>query len=243
LVSSHFDINGLLVLSYQMKEVTKIEKEQNIIDAAEQVFAKVGFKNANMQKIADLAKITKVTLYSYYKSKENLYMAITHKALSLLVDQFYKTIELSKDKPGLESTIAILEKFMTFCEENYLYSEVLLDYFSMNRSSAQGTNTDKLTDAMMDSIYLAKVQDMQNLPFKLITQEIQRGRKDGSIHSESDPMLHTLHGWTSSIGYIKVVASSGNNASPLFNVRLTDLKKLNLQTARILLSSNYTVDL
>ena len=215
-----------------MKDKKKTLKESAIISAAEEVFGEVGFKNAKMEDIALKAGITKVTLYTYFQSKENLYLAVTYKALQLLIEKYYETIDKSRENTGLESVLAILDGFMTFCEQNYLYSEVLLEYFAVVRSTSDGTNEAKLTEAVKDSIYYVKLQDLQNLPFKLTVKEIERGKKDGSIISTLDPMLTTLHGWTMVIGYAKVMSASGTNATPLFNVSLLDLKALNLKLAK-----------
>lgn len=215
-----------------MKDKKKTLKESAIISAAEEVFGEVGFKNAKMEDIALKAGITKVTLYTYFQSKENLYLAVTYKALQLLIEKYYETIDKSRENTGLESVLAILDGFMTFCEQNYLYSEVLLEYFAVVRSTSDGTNEAKLTEAVKDSIYYVKLQDLQNLPFKLTVKEIERGKKDGSIISTLDPMLTTLHGWTMVIGYAKVMSASGTNATPLFNVSLRDLKALNLKLAK-----------
>ncbi|MBK9256120.1 MAG: TetR/AcrR family transcriptional regulator [Saprospiraceae bacterium] len=223
-----------------MKGSKKNLKESNIIEAAEQVFSVVGFKNAKMEDIAAKANITKVTLYSYFQSKENLYMAVTYKALQSLIEKYYETIDRYKEKTGLESTLAILDSFMLFCEQNYLFSEALLEYFALVRSSSAGTDETRLTDAIKDSIYYMKLQDMHNLPFKLTVKEIERGKKDGSIRSDVDPMLSTLHGWTMVIGYVKVISASGTNATPLFKVSLKDLKKLNLKIAKELFSRHST---
>lgn len=215
-----------------MNDNKKVKKEAAIIDAAEKVFGEVGFKNAKMDDIAKKAGITKVTLYTYFQSKENLYLAVTHRALQLLIEKYYEVIDKNKDKSGLECVLAILEGFMSFCEKNYLYSEALLEYFAMVRSTSDGTDESKLTEAVKESIYYVKIQDLQNLPFKLTVKEIERGRKDGSIHSTIDPMLSTLHGWTAVVGYVKVISASGKNATPLFKVSLNDLKTLNLQVAK-----------
>ncbi|MBK8347753.1 MAG: TetR/AcrR family transcriptional regulator [Saprospiraceae bacterium] len=215
-----------------MKDNKKNLKESLIIKAAESVFGDVGFKNAKMEDIAKKAGITKVTLYTYFQSKENLYLALTFKALQLLIEKYYETIDKYKDRSGLDSVIAIFDTFMLFCENNFLYSEALLEYFALVRSTSDGTNEAKLTEAVKDSIYYVKLQDIQNLPFKLTVKEIERGKRDGSIISTLDPMLTTLHGWTMVIGYVKVVSAAGTNATPLFKVSLNDLKSLNLSLAR-----------
>lgn len=220
-----------------MRDSKRNLKEQNIIEATEKLFTKVGFINAKMDDIASEAGITKVTLYSYFQSKDNLLLAVTHKALQLLIDKYYSHLSAYKSKSGLESALAIFDLFIEFCEENFMYSELLLNYFSVIRSSSQGANEDKLTEGIRESLYFRKINDIQNLPFKLTAQEIQRGQEDGSIRSDLDPMLATLAAWSSSIGYIKLLAASGNNIKPLFNVDMDQLRKLQLKAARDLISN------
>ena len=186
-----------------------------------------------MEDIASEAGITKVTLYSYFQSKENLQLAVTYRALELLIDNYYNCLDAHKSDTGLASTIAIFRLFIDFCEKNFLYSEVLLNYFELIRSTASGNQVEKLTEGLKESIYFRRLQDMQNLPFKLTVKEINRGMEDGSIRDDIDPMLATLAAWTASIGYIKVVSAAGSK--PLFNVDKEALKNLQLKSASDLL--------
>ena len=213
-----------------MDRAKKIVKENNIINAAEEIFGKVGFHNAKMEDIAQCAGITKVTLYSYFQSKENLYMAVIYNAFQSLTEIFYSTIDSSRHKNGFDGTLAIFDSFYHFCENNFLYSEAMLDYFSIIRNIKRG-NTDGESN-IADNIYFNKIQDIQNLPLKLTVKEMTRGMKDGSIRTDIDPMLHTIQGWTMVVGYIKLLIASGNNDSSLMNVDLKSLKKLSLDMAR-----------
>ena len=217
-------------------------KENQLIDAAEKVFANVGFKNAKMSDIAKAAGITKVTLYSYFQSKENLYMAVTYRAFQTLTNLYYATIDEYKNKSGLESALAIMETFMDFCVDHFLYSETMLEYFALVRSTAQGKDTAKLTDAMRESLYYRKIQDIQTLPFTLVSKEIKRGIDDGSIKSRKSPMFLTIHTWTSVTGFAKVVAASGGNTSPLFDTNLSDLKDYSLKLTRLTLENEHIQD-
>ena len=218
-----------------MKATTKILKEQKIIEAAEKVFASYGFKNARMEEVAKEAEITQLTLYAYFRSKENLYMAITYNALQKLAVICDDLIASNVNKPGIESVVAIMEGFMDFCQENPLYSEVLLDYFSLIRSITEDDK--KLTDAMKESNYFPKVQALHNYPFKLTAKEIQRGIDDKSISERVEPMVATLYGWTAAVGFVKISAASGSNTSSIFNVKMSDLRKTNLEMQRRLLES------
>ena len=221
-----------------MKIKTRENKEKNIINSAEHVFARFGFKNARMEDIATDAGITKVTLYSYFQSKENLYLAVTFYALRDLVSEFRKTLKTNADMSGLDSTIEILKLFIEFCENNYFYSEILLDYFSLMRSTSLSDNHLKLTEAMKGSEYFDKLKKLHNLPFKLTVNEISRGIADGSIRNDVDPMFCTLQGWAMAVGYIKLISASGEKANQLFNVDLQKLKDFNLDLTRQLLSKS-----
>ena len=54
-------------------------KEVIILNAAEKIFEEVGFVNATMDDIAREASMSKGSIYFYFQSKENLYMAITYR--------------------------------------------------------------------------------------------------------------------------------------------------------------------
>lgn len=218
-----------------MKQDKRARKIAQIIQAAEHTFERLGYRNAKMEDVAAEAGITKVTLYSYFQSKENLYLSITYTGFQKLLDAYYLTIKENKDSSGLTSTLAILETSMDFFTNNFLYSETLLEYFSIIRTSDQGQNKSKLTEAIKDSLYFNKMQDIQNLPFKLSFQEIEKGKKDGSIHSSLDSMLLALQGWSMVTGFAKILGASGSTVKPLFQIELMELKKINLDLARLLL--------
>lgn len=216
-----------------MKEDKRLTKEAAIITAAEKVFSKYGYKNAKMEDVAKYAGITKVTLYSYFQSKENLYMALTYKGYQKLLNGYYQVIDKYKNKSGLIAYLALLDRFMDFSSENFLYNEALLNYFSTIRSG----NEQKLTDAIKDSIYFKKMQDVHNILFKLGAKEIIRGKEDGSILNKFDPMFLSLHAWSMIVGYSKVLVASGNRETSIFHIKMSNLKKITLQTAKLTLIS------
>lgn len=207
-------------------------KEAKIIDAAIGIIGEVGFRNAKMDDIAKAAGITKVTLYSYFQSKENLYLAVIYRTFQALTEVFYNTIDQNKENTGLESTVNIFASFFDFCEQNYLNSETFLDYFSMVRSLYRESDSPSMINTITDSIYFKKLQDLQNLPLKLTVKEIERGKRDGSIKPDIDPMLHTIQGWTMVVGYIKLISASGPNDAPLLNINLKSLKQMSLKVCK-----------
>ncbi len=218
-----------------MKLATKLKKEKAIIDSAERVFAQVGMKNARMEDIAQEANITKVTLYSYFQSKDNLIMAITYNALNQLEKEYKVVLKMADQLNGLELTMEIMEIFVKFCENNFFYSEVLLEYFSLVRSTSVMTDETKLSQATKGSDYYSKLKSLHNYPFKVTAAAIKKGILDGSIDKNIDPMTSTISGWIMITGYVKLLSASGDSTIPIFNVNLDDIKHYNFKIVRSIL--------
>lgn len=61
----------------ERKEREKESRKEEIINAAQKIFFEKGLPAATMDEIAEAAELSKGTLYLYYKSKEDLYLAVT----------------------------------------------------------------------------------------------------------------------------------------------------------------------
>ena len=179
-------------------------KEDDIIRAAEKVFFSMGFGNAKMEDIAKEAGYSKVTVYSYFGSKENLFMALTHKAMQHLIDGMYDSLDKIKGKSGLESFMAMAENYLKFCVSHRHYVDLMLNYLSIVRMTVAGDKLDKISQAMQDSIYYRKIRGIQNVTIDLTVEEIKRGQNDGSIKTQKSPWLIHHMMWSMITGYAKV---------------------------------------
>ena len=91
-------------------------RRQLILDVAGQVFARAGYESASMDEMAELAGVSKPMLYTYFGSKEGLYLAYIERAGGDLVDR------LLTAGPRRQSPAAALEaridEFLAFVEEH-----------------------------------------------------------------------------------------------------------------------------
>ena len=78
------------------------ERKVQIINAAEDVFTKKGFDQARMDDIAEETGLSKGTLYLYFKSKDDLIIAI----LDRMVQREFKQLE-NLNQDGMSATDAI----------------------------------------------------------------------------------------------------------------------------------------
>lgn len=82
-----------------------------LVDVARQLFAKKGVEDTTMNDIAVASKKGRRTLYTYFKSKEQIYMAVVESELEMLSDRLEEAAEktMSPDKKILELIMAHLD--------------------------------------------------------------------------------------------------------------------------------------
>ncbi len=69
------------------RDQKKAESRRRILDAARDVFFRDGFMRANLDEIAEKAGVAKGTLYRYFKSKADLYVAVLADNLELFLER------------------------------------------------------------------------------------------------------------------------------------------------------------
>jgi AcrR family transcriptional regulator len=75
----------------------KTEVKEKIVQAALTTFSKYGYDKTRMDDIAENAKISKGTLYLYFKSKEKLFYAISENSTKELKEQISKLFSKKED--------------------------------------------------------------------------------------------------------------------------------------------------
>lgn len=75
-----------------------------LVDVARQLFAKMGVENITMNDIALASKKGRRTLYTYFKSKEDIYIAVVESELDMLSDMMKRVAEknISPDEKMIE---------------------------------------------------------------------------------------------------------------------------------------------
>lgn len=214
-----------------MSKSKREEKEQSILDSAEQMFSLMGYENTKMENIADNIGISKGLVYFYFNSKENLYMALTFQAMRTMNDMFYNVLQDNQGKNGLDSTMVLAEAYIDFLERHPFYLELLNNYTSLVRSSNQKNN--QLTDAMKNSIYFRKIKDIHNIPITIFQEEIARGQKDGSIHNKRSPNLLYMTLWSLVVGFNQLKsAAAQNNRMTMYQIDIREWKNYIVELIR-----------
>jgi AcrR family transcriptional regulator len=79
------------------KERERQVRRNAIIDTAEEFFVSRGYDDTNVDDLAKQAGYTKATIYNYFESKDDLFVAVTSRAFANLCH----TLEQYMKKPGI----------------------------------------------------------------------------------------------------------------------------------------------
>jgi AcrR family transcriptional regulator len=98
------------------KRLPRAVREQQMLDAAVQVFSINGYHETSMDAIAAKAEISKPMLYLYYGSKEDLFGACLTRELGRFVDAVRADINFSL--PPKDMLRSVILSFLSYIDEN-----------------------------------------------------------------------------------------------------------------------------
>ena len=156
--------------------VDKEKKKKYLISIATDVFSKKGFHATKMSEIADAAGVAKGTLYEYFSTKEDLFLAIYDEWIT----EYEKTIvqRFTHAEDALERTDAIRTSAVDFYVSHRNHAPLILEFW------AHALRSD-------DRRFLEKIKSLQNhlmTKGEYITQEMVQS---GFFHA-IDPQSFTL---------------------------------------------------
>jgi AcrR family transcriptional regulator len=122
------------------------ERKEQILDAAEKVFTHKGLDEARMDDIAEGTGLSKGTLYLYFKSKEDLIIAILDRIFRGLFEQLEArkgnelsateaiwrfTDEATRDYKRMLHMVPIAYEFLALAFRNETVQKALKQYFNL----------------------------------------------------------------------------------------------------------------
>lgn len=179
------------------KERKILRTKKIILDAAKELFSEKGFDSITMEEIADLAALSRATLYNYFKTKEEIYFNIGISKLEHWIEQ-YELLDSTKYS-GEQQVLFLTENLVKDILEFPLYSKLLRRFFYRSK---------ELNLPIQDVFYssmIEKKEIQKNSKFKpqnqifldllecyinyrqLWQKSIEIGIKDGSITAPSNP--------------------------------------------------------
>ena len=175
----------------ERKEREKQQRREEIIQAAEKVFFTKGFDKSTMDDIAEHAELSKGTLYLYFKSKEDLHMAVARKAIGMLnsITEGVKKVQGNAMEKLLHMGRACIE--FSNSHPDHMKAIMTLEGFELQSISLT-------IEEMQDMIY-------KESPVGMVIEIVEQGVGEKLIRSDIPPAMiaHTL--WMQVLSVIRFV--------------------------------------
>jgi AcrR family transcriptional regulator len=105
-------------------EAGRQRREEEILDAAARLFAQRGFSEANTQELADTLGVGKGTIYRYFPSKEDLFLAAVDRAMRQVTATVDRAVE-GLEEP-LERMLCAMQTYLAFFAQHPEYVELIM---------------------------------------------------------------------------------------------------------------------
>ncbi len=145
----------MITTSKTKKDVVTEFRTSEILEAARKVFAKKGFHDATVDDIANAAGVAKGTVYLYYRSKQEVYLA----ALKFGIAQMYSALveEVRQVSTTEEKLRALIAAKLAYFEENRDFFKIY--YFELGKIPTHpGT-----IDSEFKSLYLDQARLVESI--------------------------------------------------------------------------------
>jgi TetR/AcrR family transcriptional regulator len=180
----------------ERRQEEKDRRRGEIVDAAEALYAELGWDAVTMDQVARRARLSRALVYVYFKDKRDLHFALVERALEELKVRFEAAI--TKHDCGIDQCESLGRAYLAFSRE-------LPHYFdACARFQAHQTETGEL-----EPNELACAQAGHRV-HEVIVATLNRGIADGSVRGDlGDPYVTSLALWAFTHGVILIAASKG----------------------------------
>jgi AcrR family transcriptional regulator len=147
------------------------DKQRGVLDAAAQEFAERGFNAANINRIAESAKVSVGSIYKYFETKTHLYLEVVNRGLDLIAEALDPI--LTSDSPLEERIDAIVDAIFTGAR----------DYPVMNRLYCRFTSEGD------GELARQLASRLESITADAYGKLLEQGQRDGLVTTDIDPRV------------------------------------------------------
>lgn len=154
----------------------KARHKEEIITAAEKVFFKKGYDGTTFDEIGKVAEFSRRTLYTYFKSKDDLYLAVHLRYNRMKIESLDKGMQLAPT--GYDKVFAFGEEYYKFFAKypEYLRFQLYMDVQGLDYCQIQ---EDTLNEFL----------EVNEKGFDLVAKALELGQKDGTVKKEENVII------------------------------------------------------
>jgi AcrR family transcriptional regulator len=170
------------------REEEKERRRAEMVDAAEALYAKVGWEAVTMERVAKSARLSRALIYVYFRDKNDLLHAITERALLELRERFVQAAAMHP--LGIDQVQAIGRAYVLFQQEMPYRFDACSRFHA---HQAAGNPAEDACAAAGDAV------------IAVIVRALMQGQADGSIRKDiGNPAQVCVMLWAFTHGLIQI---------------------------------------
>lgn len=177
------------------------QRRDRIVGIAEQLIVEKGLENVTFEEVAAAAGYTKRTMYHYFRDKEELSLAVVHKALLLLNAQMREAVE----QPGDSIIRALAWAYFRFFLDHPAYFDLTMRYEARTCLYYRDKNAPALNG------FKAACQEATDATTSILTEALGHAMEQGLLRTTLTPRQMMLVMWGQISGIMQVILMRRNH--------------------------------
>jgi TetR/AcrR family transcriptional regulator len=202
----------------ERKEREKKQRREHIIEVCEKLFLKKDVESITVDEIARESELAKGTLYIYFKSKEEIFLNIIYKAISLLYDIYIDSV--SKTDNPVHKMRSLGEGYIIFYEKYPKNYKLLIKAYGHKIMHASGISGTKEIGR--------KIFEKTNQIWNLSSDIIKEGINKGIFKEDTDPFEVSISMWAISTMFLGFMNNLTNLDSTF--IKNSQMKKIDIKS-------------
>lgn len=186
------------------KEAIASFHREQILNAAEALFARKGYDQATIADISKEAGYSRRTIYAYYESKEDMLHHIIEIGLQTLKEDVENAVNLNEDFLGQYKAICMaMSRYQRECP-----------YSAENVNRANTTNLDEtnLSETVKNILLLGEEIN------RILADFIEKGKENGVVRQDTVPELTVYVLWSGITSLFSLVQTKGQYISGHYSI-------------------------
>jgi len=180
----------------ERRQEERDRRRAEIVDAAEALYAEIGWDAVTMDQVARKARLSRALLYVYFHDKGDLHFALVERSLEELRRRF--EVARQGRARGIDEVEAIGHAYLAFSRELPHYCDACARFQAHQREGA---------DVPVNE--LACMQTGHRV-HEVIVDALNKGVADGSIRADlGNPYVTALALWAFTHGMIQIATTKG----------------------------------
>lgn len=174
----------------ERNEKLKEIKKDEIIHGMEKALHLKGYDRLTIDDVAKEAEYSKKTVYSYFNSKDEIYLELLTRKFNLLYDKLQSAIADS-GKRGLEKIILMGRAYYEFSKKYPEYMQPIIDF--EEKKATGNPETDQIIE---------RFNEETGKSFFLLEESLNEGIEDKTVRAGTDAASTAIMLWASINGFI-----------------------------------------